>query len=112
MDALDTPAMPQNSSDFAPDTTCAGEWSKWPVDAPRPPFAVGGVYRFPDPLTHEPRTAHVITEQTALVNGRIWHVSELPPDAVFVGTYAVDRATLADIRQFVREVIAWQGRAS
>ena len=108
MDALDIPAMPQNSPNFAPDTTSADEWSKWPTDAPKPAFAVGGVYRFLDAVTDEPRTAHIITEQTALVNGHIWHVAELPTNAEYVGMYAVDKATLADIRRFVREVLAWQ----
>lgn len=109
MDALDTPAMPQNSPNFAPTDTDADKWSKWPTDAPKTPFVVGGVYGFLDPVTDEPRTAHIVTEQSALVNGNYWHVSELPLTAEYIGAFAMDAATLANIRLFIREVIAWQG---
>lgn len=76
----------------------------WPSDAPRTPFTVGGVYTFADVYGRQ-RTALVYTEQQARVDGSWWHVSELPADAVAVGTFTPDTALIADARRFVREVI-------
>ncbi len=75
----------------------------WPADAPRPPFTVGGVYRFRDIWNRE-RTALIYTEQHARVDGCWWHVSELPAGAVAVGTFTPDPALIADARRFAREI--------
>jgi hypothetical protein len=87
-----------SASTTAPDVTA------WPSDAPRTPFTVGGVYTFADVYGRQ-RTALVYTEQQARVDGSWWHVSELPADAVAVGTFTPDTALIADARRFVREVI-------
>lgn len=76
----------------------------WPSDAARPPFAVGGVYRFTDVWGRE-RTALVYTGQQARVDGGWWNISELPEDAAFVGTFTPDPALTADAYRFAREVI-------
>ncbi len=75
----------------------------WPTDAPRPPFVVGGVYRWQD--GDRLRVAHVITEQTAIVNGSFWHVSEMPFDAELIRQFAPDDETVAEVRRFIREII-------
>lgn len=76
----------------------------WPPDAPHTPFTVGGVYRFADVWGRE-RTALVYTGQQARVDGGWWHISELPEDAAFVGTFTPDPALTADAERFAREVI-------
>ena len=75
----------------------------WPADAPRPPFAVGGVYTFADVYGRQ-REALIYTEQHARVDGCWWHVSELPAGAVAVGTFTPDPALIADARRFAREI--------
>lgn len=74
-----------------------------PADV-RAPFAVGGVYTFADVYGRQ-RTALIYTEQHARVDGCWWHVSEVPDEAVCVGTFALDPALLADAARFAREVI-------
>lgn len=80
----------------------------WPVDAPKPPFAVGSVYTFADIWGRE-RTALIYTEQHARVDGCWWHVSELPEDAEFDRTFTPDPTLAADARRFAREVANSQG---
>lgn len=74
-----------------------------PADV-RAPFAVGGVYRFLD-IAGRWRTALIYTEQHARVDGCWWHVSEVPDDAVCVGTFTPDPALVADAARFAREII-------
>lgn len=74
-----------------------------PADV-RAPFAVGGVYRFLD-IAGRWRTALIYTEQHARVDGCWWHVSEVPDDAVCVGTFTPDPALVADAARFAREVV-------
>lgn len=76
----------------------------WPTDAGNPPFTVGGVYTFPDRQGHT-RTAHIVTEQHAMVDGCKWHVSELPDDMVLVASFTPDAETVADVKRFAREVV-------
>lgn len=75
----------------------------WPVDAPRPPFAVGGVYTFADVYGRQ-RTALVYTEQWSRVGSAWWHVSQVPDEAALVGTFTPDAAMIADARRVAREV--------
>jgi hypothetical protein len=95
LQALEAPETPIQQ---APDVTA------WPVDAPRPPFAVGGVYTFADVYGRQ-RTALIYTEQHARVDGAWWHVSELPEDATFARTFTPDPALVADAARFAREVV-------
>lgn len=74
-----------------------------PADV-RAPFAVGGVYTFADVYGRQ-RTALIYTEQHARVDGCWWHVSEVPDDAVCVGTFTPDPALIADAARFAREIV-------
>jgi len=76
----------------------------WPSDVGSPPFTVGGVYTFPDRQGHT-RTAHIVTEQHAMVDGCKWHVSELPDDATLIASFTPDAETVADAARFAREVL-------
>lgn len=76
----------------------------WPTDAGKPPFIVGGVYTFPD-IWGRWRSAHIVTEQQARVDGSLWHVSELPEDAQLIATFPPDAETVADAGRFALEVL-------
>lgn len=85
------------------ETAIQHDVTAWPADAGNPPFTVGGVYQWRDgKVTY---TAHIVTEQHAIVNGSYWHVSEMPDDAEQIGAFTVDTETVADVRRFVLEVL-------
>lgn len=86
------------------ETAILPDVSAWPLDCPRPPFAVGGVYTFAD-VYGRSRTALIYTEQQARVDGCWWHVSELPDDAQWIASFTPDPEMVADAKRFAREII-------